>query len=358
MKKFWAMKENPAGTSDIYIYGDIVSDSWKDSDVTAKSFVDDLKKCKGSATVHLNSGGGDVFQALAIANSLKNYSGDVTISVEGICASAATIIACGSGGHVKAASNSIFMIHNPAVGLIGFYDADELSKVQNSLSTVTESIIATYESRIKGGDIRSMIKAETWMTATEAQALGFVDEITDAVEMKADDSQQMLFVNSLAVSTKKFDAEKMRRVMEAKTMEVKDDKNFWDKLTATVAKALAPAEIETPAPVVDAAAIRQQELSRIRELQGLKCENSAVNAIIDVAIGDGRSAADVQPFVDALKKIPQAPAQDAADKIVAVIRDQMQSGAEGVKGSQEQLTAEDKQKMQAKRIADFANGLI
>ena len=91
---FWKFV-NSTNSADIYIYGEISSQKWDDSDVTAKDFVEDLNKAKNkNVTVHINSSGGDVFQALAIYNSLKNYEGQVTISVEGVCASAATIIAC------------------------------------------------------------------------------------------------------------------------------------------------------------------------------------------------------------------------------------------------------------------------
>lgn len=324
MKKFW---NKAASTNDIYIYGDITSYGWLDNDVTAKNFVDDLNSFNGGdVTVHINSGGGDVFAALAIGNCLRNYTGKVTVSVDGLAASAASLIAV-SGEKVCMASNALMMIHSPAVALYDFYDADSLAKVQASLAAVETSIIATYELRAKHCNVRDLIKAETWLTAEQAQAYGFVDEITDAVDMKVDDAQKMIIVNSVAISTKKFDADKMRRAMEAKTMTAEVEKKYIDS-------------------------IRQQEIGRIKALQALKCGNAAVDAIIDVALEKGHGVNDVKPYVDAIAAIPTS---TAADKITAVIREQMQSGAAAVSGGQE---APDSKELQMKRIADIANKMM
>lgn len=113
----------------------------------------------------------------------------------------------------------------------------------------------------------------------------------------------------------------------------------------------APATETTPA--VNAEEILKQERQRVRDLQGLKCDNAAVNAIIEVAMSDGRTVADIQAYVDALKKIP--PAQNTAGNIADVIRDQMTSGAAGVSGSQD---APDEKELQRNKIAAFANGMV
>ena len=352
MNKFWNKATD--GDAAIYIYGDITSEAWFDTDTTAKSFVDDLNSFGGkSITIHINSGGGDVFQALSISNVLRNYKGGATIAIDGLAASAASLIAMG-GQKITMADNALMMTHAPSVGLLGYYDAEELSRVQTQLSAVQDSIVQTYAARVGKKTACNLVAQETWLNAQTALTLGLIDEITGAVELKVDDAQKMMFVNSLEVSTAKFDAAKMRRAMEAKTM---DDK-FVNQLKETVAEAMKPAT--PPAePVVDVAAIRQQELSRIRDLQALKCGNSAVDAIIDVALGDGRTVAEIQPYIDAVKKVPAVPtAQDAADKIVAVIRDQLTSGAENVSGGQTAPTEAEIKAAQAKKIADFANGMI
>lgn len=365
MKKFW---NKASATADIFIYGDITSEAWGDTDTTAKSFVDDLNSFGGKpVTVHLNSGGGDVFAALAIHNAIKNYSGGVTVAIDGLAASAASLIAMG-GKRITMANNALMMIHEPAVWLLGYYDAAELSKAQTQLTAVRDVIIETYESRIKASDVPAQsrlnipesIQSETWLNASQALAGGLIDEITGDVELKIDDAQKLLFVNSLAIDIKKFDAAKMRRAMEETTMDIKDEQGFFDKLKTAITDAitLKNTSAPEPAPTIDAAQIRQQELSRIRDLQSLKCENAAVNALVDMAVNRGDSVDEIQPYIDAVKSVPVSTAQDTADKIVAVIRDQMTSGAEGVQGGQPEMTADDLQKMRAKAIADFANAQI
>lgn len=353
MKKFWNKAPDSA---DIYIYGDIMSERWSDTDVTAKSFVEDLQSFNGApVTVHINSGGGDVFAGLAISNAIKNY-GNVTVLIDGLAASAASLIAMG-GAKIVMAKNSLMMLHEPAVGLWGSFEAAELTKIQNALAAIRGTLIATYATRIDAAAAEKMVAAETWLNADEALAAGLVDEIAGEVEVKFDDAQQMIFVNSLAISTKKFDAVKMRRAMEVKTM---DDKTFFDKLKAAITDVLTTKETSEPAPqnVEDAAAVREKELKRIRDLQALKCENAAVNSLIDLAINRGDTADEIQPYIGAVKSSQDTTAQNVADKIVAVIRDQMTSGAQNVAGGQQAPTPEDVKAAQQKRIVDYANGIV
>lgn len=332
VKKFWNKAEN---SNDIFIYGDIASYAWFDNDTTAKSFMDDLNSFKGQpVTVHINSGGGDVFAGLAISNAIKNY-GKVTVAIDGLAASAASLIAMG-GQKVTMASNALMMIHEARVGVMGYFDIADLTKMQNELTAIKGSIIATYKSRAKDADIQSMVEAETWFNAQEALDAGFIDEITGEVSLSVDDANKKLFVNSLAIDTSKFDAVKMRQAMGGKKMSTENK---------------APATETTPA--VNAEEILKQERQRVRDLQGLKCDNAAVNAIIEVAMSDGRTVADIQAYVDALKKIP--PAQNTAGNIADVIRDQMTSGAAGVSGSQD---APDEKELQRNKIAAFANGMV
>lgn len=342
MTKFWNKAET---TNDIYIYGDIVNYEWFDSDVTAKSFTEDLNSFNGEPVrVHINSGGGDVFAGLAISNAIKNYKGGVTVMIDGLAASAASLIAVG-GKKVCMASNALMMIHEAKVGVMGYYAINDLSKLQNELAAIKGAIIATYQNRAKDADIAAMVEAETWFSAKEALEAGLIDEITGEVPLQVDDAQQKLFVNSLAVDTKRFDVAKMRRAMGEKVMT--ENKS---EVKAAVAEPKT-----APAPAVNVDEILKAERRRVKDLQALKCENSAVNAIIDVAITDGRAVKEVQAYIDALKAIPSQTTQTAADKIVAAIRDQMTSGAEGVQGGQE---APDAKEIQQKRIVEFANGMV
>ena len=125
--------------------------------------------------------------------------------------------------------------------------------------------------------------------------------------------------------------------------------------TTPVENKTAPVEDKPTAPVIDAAAIRAQELGRIRALMNLRGTNSAVDALIEVAIDNGKTVDEMQPYFDAVKNIaPPAPTvTTAVDQINAVIRDQMSSGAEGVTASQGGV---DPVKAQQDLIVQYANG--
>lgn len=308
--------------SDIYIYGDLVNVKGDDSETSAQSFVDDLKAALDPVTVHINSPGGSVFTGLAIANAIR-ARGNVTVSIDGLCASAATLISC-AAAKVLMAQNALMMIHPPRQLLIGHFNREELQKFSATLEKLEASINATYRLRVKD----FAVEEELWLTADEAKARGFADELTDATEL------EMYLNKKRAPLLKGYTG-----VKEDKQM----DTGFFDKLKATIEDALAMNELPTEQTV------RQEELNRIRELQQMKCELSAVNAVVDTAIARGDNAAQVRPYVEAIKKAPTS-AAGIADKIVAVIREQMQSGAGGVYGQET-----DAKKAQAELILKYAN---
>ena len=334
------MIEMKSASAEIFIYGDITSDKWTDADTSAKSFVDELKNFGGKdITVHVNSPGGDVFSALAIHNALKGYDGNVVAKVDGLAASAASLIVCGAD-KVVMASNALMMLHMPAAILQGYYNAAELTKTRDMLTAIEDAIVDTYQSRINRSDsplnaqvdVRTMLESETWLNAHDALKWGFADEIAEAVDMQIDNAKKVLVVNTMHVDMKKFDEEKIRRAMEAeKIMEVKT---------------------ETAAQAVDVKAILQQERDRVANLIKMRGENPAVNAIIDNAIERGHSLDDVQPYIDAVKNFAPK-AENSAQKIENVIIDQMTSGAEGVIGGQEKVSAV---AAMQDAIVKFANG--
>lgn len=174
--------------TEILIYGDL-------SDSAAEYYVDEIRN-GDDVLVRINSAGGSVFAALAIYSALRQKQGDVLI--EGLCASAATLIAC-AGKHVAMASNALMMIHNPKVLLADFYDSKGLEAVKMSLSKVEETILSTYRGRVADFELPS---EELWLNAREAKAAGFIDEITAEVEMRQ--RKGLLFVNGLLIDVKKY----------------------------------------------------------------------------------------------------------------------------------------------------------
>ena len=156
--------------------GTIAEESWFDDDVTPQLFKEELNAGNGDITVWINSPGGDCVAAAQIYNMLSNYAGKVTVKIDGIAASAASVIAM-AGDAVLVSPVSMMMIHNPAT--IAWGDSAEMQKAIAMLDEVKESIINAYE--IKTGldrkKLSKLMDAETWMDANSAVEYGFADEI-------------------------------------------------------------------------------------------------------------------------------------------------------------------------------------
>lgn len=188
MKKFWKWK-NQAQTETapaeriLFLNGTIAEESWFDDDVTPQLFKDELLAGSGDITVWINSPGGDCVAAAQIYNMLMDYKGNVTVKIDGIAASAASVIAM-AGTKVLMSPVSMMMIHNPMT--VAFGDSGEMQKAIEMLGSVKDSIINAYE--IKTGLSRTklshLMDAETWMDANKAVELGFADDIVTRAETK------------------------------------------------------------------------------------------------------------------------------------------------------------------------------
>ena len=185
MKKFWNWKNQTETNSEtqeqiqertLFLNGTIAEESWFDDDVTPQLFKDELMSGSGDITVWINSPGGDCVAAAQIYNMLMDYKGNVTVKIDGIAASAASVIAM-AGTKVLVSPVSMLMIHNPMTAAFG--NSDEMQKAIEMLGSVKDSIINAYE--IKTGLSRAklshLMDAETWMDANKAVELGFADEI-------------------------------------------------------------------------------------------------------------------------------------------------------------------------------------
>ena len=156
--------------------GTIAEESWFDDDVTPQLFKDELNAGTGDITVWINSPGGDCVAAAQIYNMLSNYKGKVTVKIDGIAASAASVIAM-AGDTVLVSPVSMLMIHNPAT--IAWGDHAEMQKAIDMLAEVKESIINAYvlKTGLSRPKLSHLMDAETWMDANKAVELGFADEI-------------------------------------------------------------------------------------------------------------------------------------------------------------------------------------
>lgn len=190
-KKFWNWKSrktlNQANEEVaeriLELHGTIAEESWFDDDVTPQLFKDELNAGSGDITVWINSPGGDCVAAAQIYNMLTQYKGNVTVKIDGIAASAASVVAM-AGNTVLMSPVSMMMIHNPAT--FAFGDHAEMQKAIDMLAEVKESIINAYV--IKTGLTRAklshLMDAETWMDANKAVELGFADDIITRAETK------------------------------------------------------------------------------------------------------------------------------------------------------------------------------
>lgn len=173
----------------LFLNGTIAEESWFDDDVTPQLFKDELMSGSGDITVWINSPGGDCVAAAQIYNMLMDYKGSVTVKIDGIAASAASVIAM-AGAKVYVSPVSMLMIHNPMTVAMG--NAADMEKAIEMLSSVKDSIINAYE--IKTGLSRAklshLMDAETWMDANKAVELGFADEILSRPKLTAPQKEE------------------------------------------------------------------------------------------------------------------------------------------------------------------------
>ena len=188
-KKFWNWR-NQADEEDptervLEFYGTIAEESWYDDDITPAMFRDELFAGSGPVTIWLNSPGGDCIAASQIYSMLMDYKGDITVKIDGIAASAASVIAM-AGTKVLMAPTSLMMIHNPAT--VAFGDHVDMQKAIDMLEEVKESIINSYEIKtsLPRKQLSRMMDETTWMNAKKAIELGFADGILTDEKVAAD----------------------------------------------------------------------------------------------------------------------------------------------------------------------------
>jgi ATP-dependent Clp protease protease subunit len=187
-KPFWkwniegSTPSTPTETEpELELYGYISEYSWFEDDITPKMFKDELNRYGkgGPITIRMNSYGGDVIAASLMSTMIKDYPGKVTVQIDGMAASAATVVAV-AGDVIRMQETAYFMIHDPlAVFLMAMLNIEELSRMVDSLKTVKEGIINAYETKsgLSRARISKLMTEETWMDAQKAVDLGFVDEV-------------------------------------------------------------------------------------------------------------------------------------------------------------------------------------
>ncbi|EME7094014.1 head maturation protease, ClpP-related [Enterococcus faecium] len=195
MKKFWECKQSAnQNEADIFIFGEIVSYKWDDTDTTAASFQKDLKELGevSQINLHINSPGGSVFEGIAIGNMLRQHKARVVAHVDALAASIASVIVA-SCDEVVMPENSMLMIHNPWTFSMG--NAKELRKQADDLDKIAESSVVTYLA--KAGEklteekIKQIMDEETWLSAKEAFDYGLCDIVESSNQIAASISEQL-----------------------------------------------------------------------------------------------------------------------------------------------------------------------
>lgn len=203
--KFWSFKAAGPKSGDLMLYGIISSESWFGDEVTPMQFKSELDALGDIDTlnVYLNSDGGDVFAGQAIHSMLKRHKAQVVVTIDGLAASIASVIAM-AGDVVIMPRNAMLMIHNPWTIAMG--DSAEFRKTADTLDQVRESLVAAYEGKtgLERDTIIAMLDAETWLTAEEAVKQGFADRIEDGKAVAASMSGAGLIINGLSMDLSRF----------------------------------------------------------------------------------------------------------------------------------------------------------
>jgi len=181
-----------ADTAEILIYEPVGFDPWTGTGVSAKAFAEDLNKLKGvkNITVRINSPGGQVFDGVAIYNSLVKHPATINVEVDGMALSIASVIAM-AGDTISIAENALMMIHDPWTVVMG--SAVDLRTEADMMDKAKAGIVATYQTRsaLSESDIAAAMTAETWYTAQEAVDAGFATAVTGTSSRMAASAEKL-----------------------------------------------------------------------------------------------------------------------------------------------------------------------
>lgn len=179
---FWTWIDQVNGQDpEMELYGYISEYSWFEDEITPQKFKDDLINFGkgGPITIRMNSYGGDVVAASMISSIMRDYPGPITVQIDGIAASAATVVAV-AAKKVRIQDTAYFMVHDPSVVfLMAALNIEALTRLADSLQAVKEGIVNAYETKtgLSRARLSKLMTEETWMDAHKALDLGFVDEI-------------------------------------------------------------------------------------------------------------------------------------------------------------------------------------
>ena len=324
MNKFWKFvnKVSGEGSSNLYLEGEIASETWWGDEVTPEAFRTELRQMKGDLTVHLNSPGGDVFAGVAIYNALKDYTkGKVVVKVDGLAASIASVVAM-AGDEIIMSPGSMMMIHNP--WSVGVGSSDELRKAADTLDQIKDSILPIYTDRsgLSEDEVKDLMDAETWMTAEKAVELGFADTVQKAT--KDEKETVNLMYSNFAFSMSATKSAMKDFINKFNNSERKASMNDDEKLKETEAEVKTEETQEVEAPVEEVAEIKdsaecteENECAEEKAEDGETAEGEAEAEETTEAPAEDENAEEGE---NAEEEAVEEEGEDIADKIEAEIK--------------------------------------
>ena len=333
---------NESKSAELILYGDIGDSFW--DDISSKEIVSQLEKLDvDNIIVNINSNGGGTTAAIAISNALKRHKAKVTANIDGIVASAATIItsACDI---VKMPKNALFMIHNPWTIAMG--EEKDFNKMAETLSKVKNSIIESYVSKtdLSREKISELMDKESWFSATEAKEYGFIDEIIENTDIETVNNK--VLSNGMVFNMGNFKNFNIPKQINNNEEEEKivDKKEFMNKYPEIYK------EIVNEAKEVG----KIEERERIKALEELGVESEIVNK---AKFETFESANDIA--VDLIKEMKNStkPDTESTSKEKEDYRNQNPPLQNNHFGNGEK-TAEERDKEEAEKIVAMAKGGI
>jgi ATP-dependent Clp endopeptidase proteolytic subunit ClpP len=257
--------------ADVYLYDEVGNYG-----VSAKDFVNDLKLLKGrDIYLHINCVGGEVFDGMAIYNTLKKYKGKVTAYIEGIAASMGSIIPL-AADEIIMSENSLYMIHNAWGGAMG--EADDMRKTATLLDKLSSEIanIYTKKTGLPLSQIEDMMDEETWFNSEEALEYGFIDRISDAVMVAA-----KYDISKFKNKTQKEIVNQLNNNKKSKTM-TEELKSWFGKKVEEIIAAVKGDVKSTEVPEVNVILADNEEISnKLSELESKVVEVNTLSEAKD-----------------------------------------------------------------------------
>lgn len=341
---FWKFKNlaEDDEKAELLLYGDIAERSWWDDTATPKKFADDLAALGDvkEITVYINSGGGDVFAAQAIGNMLERNSATVIAHIDGLCASAATIVAC-HADKVVAAADASYMVHPPSMGVCDYLTAEDMRNCLKALDTIRGNIVTLYAKKTgrSEDECGTWMDETNWWTAAQAKENGFVDEVDDEEpDAVVENRNGVLFVNSIGMGLpfdKAPDFVKSR--MGAKTPGGFSDATNNPGQTGTQEEEAM--EIKNKDDLMKAYPDMVNEIRKDAAMDAINRERARIKDIQDMTLPGmeqtmqdalyGEHPMDATAYA---KEVAKAAKKQAQNHVEALHDDAKNGGANGVKG--------------------------